>query len=98
MSQTAPTAPQQSNKVFNITLTTVVAQVGCFTPVIIIGALFLGLWLDRVFASGPLFTIIFIIGSMPVSIIVLLVIVRSAMKRLKSETKQNPEISSEGGL
>ena len=75
----------------------VVAQVGCFTPVIILGALFVGLWLDRTFDSQPLFTILFIIGSMPVSIVVLFMIVRSAMKRLKSERKQNSEIPSEGG-
>ncbi len=98
MSQTEPNASQQASKIFNITLTTVIAQVGCLTPVIIVGALFLGLWLDRVFASKTLFTIIFILGSMPVSIVALLVIVRSALKRLKSETKQNPENSSEGGL
>lgn len=76
----------------------VVVQVGCFTPVIILGALFAGLWLDRIFASRPLFTILFIIGSMPVSIVVLFAIVRSAMKRLKSEAEQTPEIPSEGGL
>jgi F0F1-type ATP synthase assembly protein I len=75
----------------------VVAQVGCFTPVIILGALFVGLWLDRTFDSRPLFTILFIIGSMPVSIVVLFLIVRSAMKRLKSERKQNSEIPSKGG-
>ena len=75
----------------------VVAQVGCFTPVIILGALFAGLWLDRTIASRPLFTILFIIGSMPVSIVVLFMIVRSAMKRLKSERKQNSEIPSKGG-
>ena len=97
MSQTAPGSQRQPNKVFNTTLTTVIAQVGCLTPVIILGALFLGLWLDRKFESSPLFTIIFIVGSMPVSIIALFAIVRSATKRLKSETKSNSEIPSEGG-
>jgi F0F1-type ATP synthase assembly protein I len=97
MSQPAPDAQKQSNKVFNTTLITVVAQVGCLTPVIILGGLFLGLWLDRTFDSGPMFTIIFIVVAMPVSIIALLAIVRSATKRLKSENKSNSEIPSEGG-
>jgi F0F1-type ATP synthase assembly protein I len=97
MGQSATGAHPQSNKVFNTTLMAVVAQVGCFTPVIILGALFVGLWLDRTFDSRPLFTILFIIGSMPVSIVVLFLIVRSAMKRLKSERKQNSEIPSKGG-
>jgi F0F1-type ATP synthase assembly protein I len=97
MSQPAPDAQKQSNKAFNTTLITVVAQVGCLTPVIILGGLFLGLWLDRTFDSSPLFTIIFIVVAMPVSIIALLAIVRSATKRLKSENKSNSEIPSEGG-
>jgi F0F1-type ATP synthase assembly protein I len=97
MSQPAPDAQKQSNKVFNTTLTTVIAQVGCLTPLIILGGLFLGLWLDRTFDSSPLFTIIFIVVAMPVSIIALLAIVRSATKRLKSENKSNSEIPSEGG-
>lgn len=82
---------------FNTTLTTVIVQVGCITPVIIIGFLFLGLWLDRTFVTSPLFTIIFIVVAMPVSILVLLAIVRAATKRLKAETKSNSEIPSEGG-
>lgn len=88
------TAKQKSDRVFNLTLITVVVQVGCFTPVIIVGGLFLGLWLDRVFGKSPLFTIVFILASMPVALIVLFAIVRSATKRLKSETKQN---TVEGG-
>ena len=98
MSQVAPGVPPPSNKIFNTTLTAVVAQVGCFTPVIILGALFVGLWLDRTFHSSPLFTILFIVGSMPISIVALFVIVRSATKRLKSDNQQNSEIPSEGGL
>ncbi|MFZ5856140.1 MAG: AtpZ/AtpI family protein [Chloroflexota bacterium] len=89
--------PPQPNKVFNTTLTTVIVQVGCITPVIIISFLFLGLWLDRMFVTSPLFTIIFIVVAMPVSILVLLAIVRAATKRLKAETKSNSEIPSEGG-
>jgi F0F1-type ATP synthase assembly protein I len=92
-----PDVPPQSNKVFNATLTTVIVQVGCLTPLIILGGLFLGLWLDRRFDSSPLFTIVFIVVAMPVSVIALLAIVRSATKRLKSETKSNSETSPKGG-
>jgi F0F1-type ATP synthase assembly protein I len=92
-----PDVPTQSNKVFNATLTAVIAQVGCLTPVIILGALFIGLWLDKTFNKSPLFTIVSIVVAMPVSIIALLAIVRSATKRLKSENKSNSEIPSKGG-
>ena len=73
----------RTNNRFNTILATVVGQVGCFTPVIILGALFAGLWLDRQFDTKPLFTIVFIVGSAPVSVFVLYRIVRSATDRLK---------------
>ncbi len=72
-----------TNNRFNTILATVVGQVGCFTPVIILGALFVGLWLDRQFETKPLFTIVFIVGSAPVSVYVLYRIVRAATDRLK---------------
>ena len=76
--------PENSaNNRFNTILATVVGQVGCFTPVIILGALFAGLWLGRQFETKPLFTILFIVGSAPVSVYVLYRIVRAATDRLK---------------
>ena len=72
---------------FNTILATVVGQVGCLTPVIILGALFVGLWLDRQFETKPLFTIIFIVGSAPVSVFVLYRIVRTATAKLKTENQ-----------
>lgn len=73
----------QNNNAFNMTLSTVVGQVGCLTPIILIGALFAGLWLDKVLETRPLFTIIFIVVSAPVAVLVLVFIVRKATNRLK---------------
>jgi len=73
----------RSNNRFNTILATVVGQVGCLTPVILLGALFAGLWLDRQFDTKPLFTILFIVGSAPVSVFVLYRIVRVATAKLK---------------
>ena len=89
MSQTA----NKTNNAFNMTLAAVVGQVGCFTPIIIIGALVLGLWIDRQFNTRPFFTILFILGSMPVALYVLFQIVRTATNRLKTDTstKTNQE-------
>jgi F0F1-type ATP synthase assembly protein I len=72
---------------FNTILAAVVGQVGCLTPVIILGALFAGLWLDRQFETKPLFTIIFIVGSAPVSVFVLYRIVRAATAKLKTDNQ-----------
>jgi len=86
----------RSNDRFNTILATVVGQVGCFTPIIILGALFAGLWLDRQFETKPLFTILFIVGSAPISIYVLYRIVRSATAKLKignqvKNTEEDPD-------
>ena len=83
MSQTE----NRSNNRFNTILATVVGQVGCLTPVIILGSLFAGLWLDRQFETNPLFTILFIVGSAPISVFVLYRIVRTATAKLKTDNQ-----------
>ena len=77
----------RSNDRFNTILATVVGQVGCLTPLILLGALFVGLWLDRQFETKPLFTILFIVGSAPVSVFVLYRIVRMATAKLKTDNQ-----------
>lgn len=52
---------------FTSALLRVALGVGCLTLVIIFASLFLGLWLDRTFDTLPLFTILLLIGSMPLS-------------------------------
>ena len=79
----------RSNNRFNTILATVVGQVGCLTPLILLGALFAGLWLDRQFNTKPLFTILFIVGSAPVSVFVLYRIVRMATAKLKTNDQDN---------
>jgi len=80
--------PENSSKDrFNTILATVVGQVGCLTPVILLGALFAGLWLDRQFETKRLFTILLIVGSAPVSVFVLYRIVRTATAKLKTENQ-----------
>ena len=85
----------QSNNTYNMTLATVVGQVGCLTPVILIGALFMGLWLDQVFETRPLFTIIFIVVSAPVAVVALIYIVRKATDRLKPVSMKTANSSEE---
>ena len=77
----------RSNNRFNTILATVVGQVGCLTPLILLGALFAGLWLDRQLETKPLFTILFIIGSAPISVFVLYRIVRTATAKLKTDNQ-----------
>ena len=82
---------------YNLTMAAVASQVGCLTMVIIFGALFAGLWLDRSFSTKPLFTMLFMISSMPVTLYVMFRVVKGATGRIKPVTgKQKPE-NPEGG-
>ena len=83
--------------VYNLTLAAVASQVGCLTIVIIFGALIAGLWLDRSFSTKPLFTMLLMIASMPLTIFVMYRVVKGATGRIRPVTgKQKPE-NPEGG-
>jgi F0F1-type ATP synthase assembly protein I len=69
--------------VYNLTLAAVAGQVGCMTLVIIFGALIAGLWLDRSFSTKPLFTILFMIASMPITLYVMFRVVNGATRRIR---------------
>jgi hypothetical protein len=75
----------------NLTLVGLIGQVGCVTLVVILLALFLGLWLDSRFSSKPAATVILLVGSIPVSVLVMLFIVRKAVSKIKPDLvkKQN---------
>ncbi len=69
-------------QLFNRTLVTVAIQVGCLTLLIIVLALLGGLWLDRTLETLPLFMILFLVGSMPVTWVVIFQVVNRAKKQL----------------
>lgn len=90
----------RSHTAFNLTLAAVAGQVGCLTLIIVLAALFSGLWLDNHYNSRPLFTIILMIGSVPITLIAMFLVVRAATSRLTSVRKETPEFieeSSNGG-
>jgi F0F1-type ATP synthase assembly protein I len=93
MDQSDGAEKKRNQRLINLTLAGVVGQVGCLTLVIILAALFLGLWLDNQFQTRPLFTLILIIASIPVSLAAMFVVVRFATKRIKHDIKD-----SEGNL
>jgi F0F1-type ATP synthase assembly protein I len=81
MDQEKPKDRKQS--VINLTIIAVIGQVGCLTLLIVLGALFGGLWLDNTNHSRPVFTLIALVASIPVSILAMLFVVRGAMKKFK---------------
>lgn len=85
----------------NLTLVAVAGQVGCLTLIIVLAALFGGLWLDNQFDSRPLFTIILMIGSVPVTLVAMFWVVRAVTSRLTSsqdrvQTEQEEEHADRG--
>ena len=85
-----PSDQKRSQYAFNLTLAAVAGQVGCLTLVIILVALFGGLWLDSRFGSRPLFTIGLTIASVPVTLVLMFLIVRADTSRLQSTNQQEP--------
>jgi F0F1-type ATP synthase assembly protein I len=64
-----------------------IGQVGCLTLIVILASVFLGLWLDGMFDTKPLFTLILLFAGIPLSVVVMLFVSRRTLARLKEENK-----------
>lgn len=74
--------------VFGLALASAVSQVGCATVAVVLGALVVGLGLDRYFDTRPLFTLLLLLGSIPVSLYVLVRIAFSAAAQVNPPPPQ----------
>ena len=81
--------PKTGKYWLNLTLAGMAAQVGCLTLVIVLVALFGGLWLDARFATQPVITLVLVFASIPVSLILMFVIARSAAAKIKANLENN---------
>ncbi len=72
----------------NLTIIGIFGQVGFLTLFIIMVALVGGLWLDKTFDSKPLFTIVLMILSVPVSLVLMYKVVMWATSRVKPADKK----------
>ncbi len=98
-----PSVEKESATVANLTmeqwslLGSAMAQVGCGTVAIILGALGVGLWIDAHFGTRPWATLILILSSIPLS---LLVVARLAMQAARQAqqgvSEARPEMEGEG--
>ena len=66
--QPKKTDPKLTFAPFNMSVLALGGQVGCSTLVIVIAAVFGGIWLDRFLDTKPVFTILFILGSAPLAL------------------------------
>jgi MFS-type transporter involved in bile tolerance (Atg22 family) len=69
----------------NLTLAGAAGQVGCVTLVIILAAVLGGLWLDARFQTRPVFTLVLLIASIPISLAAMLYIVRLVTSKIKAD-------------
>lgn len=64
-----PANPSQRS--VNLALASVAGLGGCLVLVIVVVALFSGLWLDNALNTKPAFTLVLVLGSVPVGIFVM---------------------------
>ena len=88
MSQSDNQGNNQKQYAINMTLATVAGQVGCLTLLIIFGALFAGLGLDKWLHTKPVFTLILLLGSVPLTLILMFRLVKSATDRIQPAKKK----------
>ena len=85
----------QALRALQMALLGVIGQVGCLTLVIILVALVAGLWLDNQFQTRPLFTIILMIVSMPITIFLMFRVVLTFAPRIQNLTDKTIGSSEE---
>ena len=90
--------PEDDNQnSFKSAVTITVIGVAVITFVVIFLALFAGLWLDKLLNSRPILTIVLVIISIPVTILLMLRLVKVATSRIKpTQIKSSEEESHRG--
>jgi F0F1-type ATP synthase assembly protein I len=84
---------RKRQNIFQTLLIVLVGQVGCLTLVIILASVFGGLWLDKIFGTKPLFTLILLFAGIPLSVVLMLTIARRTLARLKSQAESSESSS-----
>lgn len=82
------TSKQKQQYRSNLALAAVASQVGVVTIVIVLGSLIGGLLLDKQFETKPMFTLLLLIVSMPITVFLMIKIVKSATSRIQPVIKK----------
>lgn len=76
---------QKGQSILQTLLVVVIGQVGCLTLVIVLASVFLGLWLDGIFDTKPMFTLILLLAGIPLSVFLMLFVARRTLARLDKQ-------------
>ena len=82
-SEKTPEPGDRGRYFLNLSLAGVAGQVGCVTVVIVFGSLLAGIWLDRWLGTRPLFTVGLLLGSVPVTIVIMYWLVKKAVAKIQ---------------
>ena len=80
---------------FNLSVLALGGQVGCSTLIIVILAVFGGIWLDRFLDTKPVFTILFILGSAPLALGLTYWLALRTLQSTQFETPKNNETKTD---
>ena len=85
---------QKGRSILNTLLVVMIGQVGCLTLIIILASVFGGLWLDKMFGTKPVFTLVLLFAGIPISVFVMLVVSRRTLARLKEQADKEKDLDS----
>ena len=83
------TTRKPTDRAINLALASVAGASGCVTLVLVMSALLFGLWLDHTFDAKPIFTIVCIVGSVPITLMVMLKMVLQAANTIQQRQYGN---------
>lgn len=85
---------QNRQNLFRTLLIVVIGQVGCLTLAVVLASVFGGLWLDKVFGTKPVFTLVLLFAGIPLSVFLMLYVSRKSLARLKEkyETEEKEKL------
>ena len=66
-----------------------IGQVGCLTLVVILASVFAGMWLDNMFGTKPVITLVLLFAGIPISVLLMLFVSRRTLAKLKSQSESS---------
>lgn len=80
---------QKGKNILNTLLVVMIGQVGCLTLVVILASVFGGLWLDNMFGTKPVITLVLLFAGIPISVLLMLFVSRRTLAKLKSQSESS---------
>jgi F0F1-type ATP synthase assembly protein I len=69
-------------------LIVLIGQVGCVTLGVIVVSAALGLWLDSIFQSRPIITLVLLFAGVPLSVILMLFLARRTLAKMQAQEQR----------